>query len=502
MRRKFYTFAIAAAIFGGSGVPFASAQTMQRSLRELAPSASLRVIGGVEVGDGAWPWQVFIAIPIVKDGRKGNAGCGGSLIAAQWVLSAAHCFVRNNVSLDKSKPIAVVEGLRRMNLGSNQKPEFLAVHEISEVSVNPSYNPDTHENDIALVHLRKKATAERVAPLLVADTFLENPPLNATVTGWGYIKDIEQLGDGTFLDAQTHGNVVASEVMPTRLMQAELPLVDVDECRTKNRAANGVIDARNLCAGVAEGGKDACHGDSGGPLVAKREDGRWTQIGVVSWGIGCGRPGFPGVYTRVSAFADWIKSVAGRDLIVAPEERPSAKPDEPAPNPAFDNSAGVAIKFDKGDHVHAGELVSYRATTRRAGYLVILDATPDGKLTQVFPNERSLTVPGGAKLANARISPERPLLVPNYANAYRGFDVRVTGQRGKGMMIAVLSDEPLTSLGLPDGPKTFSSPAEALSAIARLRKELTRNLMIQEDSDGHKSPKPNWSVDMHEYIVD
>lgn len=504
MRRKLFTFAITAAIFGGSAVPYASAQTMQRTLRELAPSASLRVIGGVEVSDGAWPWQVFIAIPIVKDGRKVSAGCGGSLIAAQWVLSAAHCFVRNNVSLDKTKPIAVVEGLRRMNLGSGHKPEFTTVHEVSEVSVNPSYNPETRENDIALLHLRKKAAAESVAPLLTANAFLENPPLKATVTGWGYIKEIEQLGDGTFLDAQTHVNVVASDVMPTRLIQAELPLVDVDECRTKNRAANGVIDARTLCAGVPEGGKDACHGDSGGPLVAKREDGRWIQIGIVSWGIGCGRPGFPGVYTRVSAFADWIKSVAARDLIIAPEERPSAKPDELAPNPAFDNSAGVTIKFDKGDHVPVGELVSYRVTTRRAGYLVILDATPDGKLTQVFPNARSLAAPGGDKLANARVSPERPLLVPNYANAYRGFDVRVTGQRGKGAMVAILSDEPLTSLELPEAPKAFASITEALAAIAQLRKELlTRNLTIEGVASGSRAQtKPNWSFDMHEYTVE
>jgi hypothetical protein len=408
-------------------------------------------------------------------------------------------------SLDKSKPIAVVEGLKRMNLGSNQKPEFTAVHEISEVSVNPSYNPDTHENDIALLHLREKATAETVAPLFAANAFLENPPLKAIVTGWGHMKDVEQRDDGTYVDLLTHANVAASEVMPDRLMQVELPLVDLDECKTRNQSVKGVIDARNLCAGVPEGGKDSCQGDSGGPLVARREDGSWTQIGVVSWGVGCGRPGFPGVYTRVSAFAGWIKSVAGRDLVIAQDEAPAPKPEpqnEPQPNPAFDNSAGVTITFAKGDHVHLGDLVSYRVSTRKAGYLAILDATPDGKLTQVFPNARSLASPGAARPEITRLGPERPLLVPNYDNAYRGFNVRVTGERGKGMMVAVLSDEPLTSLGLPDAPKTFASQSEALSAIDRLRKELARNLTIQGSSGGRESTKPNWSVDMHEYIVE
>lgn len=144
-------------------VPFASAQTMQRSLRELAPSASLRVIGGVEAKDGVWPWQVFIAVPIVKDGHKASASCGGSLIAPGWALSAAHCFVHKNASLDKSKPISVVEGLKRKSLGLDERPEFVAIHETSELSINPSYNPDTHENDIALLHLSEKAAAESVA---------------------------------------------------------------------------------------------------------------------------------------------------------------------------------------------------------------------------------------------------------------------------------------------------------------------------------------------------
>jgi hypothetical protein len=169
----------------------------------------------------------------------------------------------------------------------------------------------------------------------------------------------------------------------------------------------------------------------------------------------------------------------------------------------MDNTAGVAIAFDKGDHVRLGDLVAYRVTTRKAGYLVILDATPDGKLTQIFPNARSLAAPGGAKLVNAWVSPERPLLVPNYNNAYRGFNARVTGQRGKGMMVAVLSDEPIRNLELPDTPMTFMSTTEALSALSRLRSELlSRNLAIEGGAGAQAKAKPNWSIDMREYTVE
>lgn len=502
MSRKSIALLVAIAIGAHSAAVPALAQSMQRSLRELSPSASLRVIGGVKADDGAWPWQAYIHISFVaSDGRKASASCGGSFIAPKWVLSAAHCFSRKNAALDQSKPIVIVEGLKRMNAGSDEKPEFAALHETSELFVNPGYNTDTHENDIALVHLNEGANVDSVAPLVTANAFLESPPMTAIVTGWGRIRDVQQLDDGTFVDQQSHASVAANEIMPTHLMQAELPLIDLDECKTKNQAAPGVIDARNLCAGVLEGSKDSCQGDSGGPLHAKRDDGRWVQIGVVSWGLGCGRPGLPGVYTRVSAFGEWIKSVSGADTAIAPETPPAAAPPQgqTSQDPAVDNAAGVAIAFDKGDHVRLGDLVAYRVTTRKSGYLVVLDATPDGKLSQIFPNARSLAAPGGAKLVNARLGPEQPLLVPNYNNAYRGFNVRVTGQRGKGMMVAVLSDEPIKSLELPDAPKTFASTTEALSALGRLRRELmSRNLTIE----GRAQTKPNWSIDMREYIVE
>ncbi len=482
----------------------AHAETLLRGVERLTPSASLRIMGGEEAAEGAWPWQVYIQVPLLVKGEKRSASCGGSVIAPRWVLSAAHCFVHSgDMTTDNSRSTMVIEGLKRVHPGSDQKPEFLASHSVSEIIVHPGYNPKTSENDIALMHMRESAQVASIAPLLTSDLDLEAPGAHAIVTGWGRLKEVEQQND-SLLDAVTHQPVTLAEVMPEHLMQVEMPLVDVEQCSAANHQSpnvSGVIDQRNLCAGVPEGGKDSCQGDSGGPLVASRDGKSFKQIGVVSWGVGCGRVGFPGIYTRVSAFAPWIKSVVGRDLEVVDAAPPPAPPPEPAPNPGFDNSAGVAINFDKGDHVRLGDRVAYSVSTRKAGYLAIFDATPDGKLTQIFPNDRSLA---GAGVRGTRLTPERPLLVPNYQNPYRGFDVQVTGERGKGAMVAVLSDEPLTSLEQPSAPKTFGAK-EGHSMLDRLQRELIRDLTVQSSSGAggaRGGAKPGWSVDIREYTVE
>ena len=122
------------------------------------------------------------------------------------------------------------------------------------------------------------------------------------------------LVTGYLVDALTSRPVPWSDVQSSKLMEVELPLVGEQTCR--DAYPDATIDHRTLCAGMRRGRKYSCQGDSGGPLVV-RDDDTWVQAGVVSWGVSCANPGRFGVYTRVGAFADWIRAETGLGTEVA-----------------------------------------------------------------------------------------------------------------------------------------------------------------------------------------
>uniref|UniRef100_A0A672ZH59 Vitamin K-dependent protein C n=1 Tax=Sphaeramia orbicularis TaxID=375764 RepID=A0A672ZH59_9TELE len=90
------------------------------------------------------------------------------------------------------------------------------------------------------------------------------------------------------------------------LRKVDVRLVSEEDCI---RSYGRLVTPRMLCAGYRTGKKDACQGDSGGPLVCQEPSGRWFLAGVVSWGHGCGRPDYYGVYTRITRLTNWIKQV-------------------------------------------------------------------------------------------------------------------------------------------------------------------------------------------------
>jgi secreted trypsin-like serine protease len=127
------------------------------------------------------------------------------------------------------------------------------------------------------------------------------------VTGWGatwdpYDEDISKL-----LGALDSAGALKDRLnYPRKLPQVEVDWVDHDTCASALTAAGGEIADTEICAMRQGTRKDSCQGDSGGPLVVPAKDGDgFVQVGVVSWGRGCGGP-LPGVYSRVAAFSDWI----------------------------------------------------------------------------------------------------------------------------------------------------------------------------------------------------
>uniref|UniRef100_A0A3Q3XJ31 Peptidase S1 domain-containing protein n=1 Tax=Mola mola TaxID=94237 RepID=A0A3Q3XJ31_MOLML len=237
------------------------------------PALNTRIVGGEVAPEGSWPWQASVH-------RFRSHSCGGTLINNEWVLSAAHCFQSISPSI-----LDVYLG-RQSQEGSN--PNEVS-RKVSQIINHPDYDSRTIDNDIALLKLSSPVSfTNYILPACLAapDSTFHNGT-DSWVTGWGTI------GSGVPLPS------------PENLMEVEVPIIGNRQCNCDYGV--GRITDNMICAGVRTGGKDSCQGDSGGPLVMKQGD-RWVQGGIVSFGEGCAKPDFPGVYARVSQYKSWINN--------------------------------------------------------------------------------------------------------------------------------------------------------------------------------------------------
>jgi trypsin len=237
------------------------------SAQEEIKLGGRRIVGGEPTVIQEHPWQVAFTI------RKpsGTFLCGGAIIRQKWVLTAAHCFSQDTRAGDVKLKAGVTNFVTE---GTWAETGQLVIHQ--------NYNAATQINDIALVRLNLAANG-RIIPL-VSPPGLLSPGEPLEVTGWG---------------ATSEGGSSSRN-----LLKATVPFVDNEACNAPS-AYGGRVSAGMLCAGYREGGIDACQGDSGGPLVWKTPDGP-VLVGIVSFGDGCARKLKYGVYTRVSAYRDWI----------------------------------------------------------------------------------------------------------------------------------------------------------------------------------------------------
>jgi len=249
-------------------------QNPMRPNRRYDPDGQ-RIVGGVEARPNSHPWIVSL------QSEWGSHFCGGTLIAPNVVITAAHCVA-------DGAPGRIVAGAH-----DHSRPNSnVQISPVDSVASHQLYNPDTTLNDIAVITLSKPFKFNTFVQPACLPGANEAVPDNqvGTVAGWGLTR--ENGGDTSSL-----------------LMQVGVPTINAASC-AKQYASQGIrIDGKAmLCAGYPAGGKDSCQGDSGGPFVFRNAAGGYTLRGVVSFGVGCARPNLPGVYAHVGNYVTWINS--------------------------------------------------------------------------------------------------------------------------------------------------------------------------------------------------
>jgi len=231
------------------------------------------IVDGTQPLLNEYPWFALM---------QGSYICGGALVTPEYVLTAAHCMY-NGFESNGGYKIGAYDGTTNNNGGQ----AFEAILNAA-VYIHPEYISSTFDNDFALVKLRNRV--ESTVPVIM-DIGLES-----ISDAYDSDKPVWPIGFGT---TSSGGN------LSNKLLHVEVGYKTNEDC---NAAYRGQITDNMMCA--SDPGQDACQGDSGGPLYDK-EDAK--LVGIVSWGRGCARPGYPGVYARISSQKSWIQQTICTD---------------------------------------------------------------------------------------------------------------------------------------------------------------------------------------------
>lgn len=237
----------------------------------LATKQFPKITGGRPADPGEWPWMAAL---LTRGPDK--AFCGGVLITDRHVLTVAHCVMKYR----RDELFVRLGEYDFKRYDETRARDFKVI----EIRAHEHYDKTTYENDIAILKIsRPTLFTSYIWPICMPPLGESWEGYNGIVTGWG---------------SQFFGGPHAYT-----LMEVTVPIWNQRKCE---EAFVHRIPSSVVCAGAYEGGRDSCQGDSGSPLMVHLPNNRWAVVGLVSWGMRCGEPNYPGVYTRVGSYIEWI----------------------------------------------------------------------------------------------------------------------------------------------------------------------------------------------------
>lgn len=464
-----------------------------------------KIVGGEKAAIGQWPSQAVLRLT-EPSGSEAIYICGGSAVAADRVLTAAHCFddiVRDadgrHVSSDTATKGWALDLL--LGVGELARASEAESFAITDVTIHEEYRKHdvpVHGQDIALVHLTRPWKGPVATLSLDAANDPQVPPgAGVTVAGFGLLAGTPK-GGGLQRIERTDGSAFLAG-SPT-LQQVGMPLVETAECAA--RWPGKAVGAGQICAGFEKGGKDSCGGDSGGPLVAYDPVGCPTHIGLVSWGAtDCAAPKTYGVYTRLSHHAAWLRKHVP-DVVAKSGVAPGTGVADLSPAD-FVRQATELLGPDRGhtrigvrggSTVKLGGRFAFEVTSDVAGHLVIVDVNADGVATQIFPNE--FVAGPGASL----IRPNELVVVPGPGYGFDAFRADPPAGKGQLIVLVVPKDFPVDPLlTAPRRVKGFTPERSAVGYFMNLLHQITGKLTAQRAAG--MGQEPTWGIFAVDYEI-